>query len=143
MQPTASTSIKQQMQYHHRRCMSRIPVLCPDASVASLWFRNSGSEHQRLTCCEFAGWDSAQQFCLGPAAGPAEDRTDGADEEPVRRLEMNLEMTPGERASVTVSCQARRELDSLIYVLCVFQSGASHCVCLHVGLQQTSILIID
>ncbi|KAI2667140.1 RNA helicase Mov10l1 [Labeo rohita] len=61
------------------------------------------------------------KFCLRstsqnnskPPGGPAEDGTDGeaedgADEDSVRILEINLEMEPGGRASVPVSCQAKR-----------------------------------
>ncbi|KAF4116984.1 hypothetical protein G5714_001537 [Onychostoma macrolepis] len=73
-----------------------------------IWIQNSSSERQRLKCCEFAGWDSAQQFCLRSVSlknSPAEpgEEEDGADEESVQTLEME----PGERASVTVCCQAR------------------------------------
>uniref|UniRef100_A0A9J8C2J1 RNA helicase n=1 Tax=Cyprinus carpio carpio TaxID=630221 RepID=A0A9J8C2J1_CYPCA len=84
-------------------------LLLGDRKELQIWIQNSGSERQRLKCCELAGWDSAQQFCLRSvfvknsraAGGPAED---GADEESVQMLEMK----PGERASVTVCCQARR-----------------------------------
>uniref|UniRef100_A0A8C1DJT7 RNA helicase n=1 Tax=Cyprinus carpio carpio TaxID=630221 RepID=A0A8C1DJT7_CYPCA len=83
-------------------------LLLGDRKELQIWIQNSGSERQRLKCCELAGWDSAQQFCLRSvfvknsraAGGPAED---GADEESVQMLEMK----PGERASVTVCCQAR------------------------------------
>ncbi|XP_016113209.1 RNA helicase Mov10l1 [Sinocyclocheilus grahami] len=79
-------------------------LLLGNRKELQIWIQNSGSERQRLKCCEFAGWDSAQQFCLRsvsvknstPAGGPA-------DEESVQMLEMK----PGERASVTVCCQAR------------------------------------
>ncbi|XP_029908601.1 RNA helicase Mov10l1 isoform X3 [Myripristis murdjan] len=31
------------------------------------WIQNNGSETHRLKCCEFAGWDSEEQFTLGVA----------------------------------------------------------------------------
>ncbi|XP_016355564.1 RNA helicase Mov10l1 [Sinocyclocheilus anshuiensis] len=79
-------------------------LLLGNRKELQIWIQNSGSERQRLKCCEFAGWDSAQQFCLRsvsvknstPAGGPV-------DEDSVQMLEMK----PGERASVTVCCQAR------------------------------------
>lgn len=36
--------------------------------------RNQGSETHRLKCCEFAGWDSEEQFSLGTVADPPGQR---------------------------------------------------------------------
>lgn len=33
--------------------------------------RNKGSEVHRLKCCDFAGWDSVEQFTLGAVKGSA------------------------------------------------------------------------
>ncbi|XP_039987881.1 RNA helicase Mov10l1 [Xiphias gladius] len=34
-----------------------------------LWIQNKGSETRRLKCCDFAGWDSEEQFSLVPVKG--------------------------------------------------------------------------
>ncbi|XP_048035769.1 RNA helicase Mov10l1 isoform X1 [Megalobrama amblycephala] len=97
-----------------------------------IWIRNTGSESHSLKCCEFAGWDSGQQFCLSSVSlnnGKTQDmrascilnrcadesRTDGevedgegsVENQAVRMLERNLEIEPGEKVSVTLSCQAK------------------------------------
>lgn len=36
-------------------------------SNSSLFSSNTGSETHKLKCCEFAGWDSEEQFSFGPA----------------------------------------------------------------------------
>uniref|UniRef100_A0A667WEJ1 RNA helicase n=2 Tax=Myripristis murdjan TaxID=586833 RepID=A0A667WEJ1_9TELE len=50
-------------------CMYMIPFsMCVSLSLSlSLSNRNNGSETHRLKCCEFAGWDSEEQFTLGVA----------------------------------------------------------------------------
>ncbi|XP_055057100.2 RNA helicase Mov10l1 isoform X4 [Misgurnus anguillicaudatus] len=98
-----------------------------------IWVQNTGSERHRLKRCEFAGWDSEQQFSLssvspskppnikaadGPSGFyPAEGSRDAEVEDgkdlgslqtkAVRMLESDLEIVPGEKMSVTVSCQAK------------------------------------
>ncbi|KAA0718491.1 RNA helicase [Triplophysa tibetana] len=83
-----------------------------------IWIQNSGSECHRLKCCEFAGWDSEQQFSLrkpqhiqataGPTQGSRDGEIeDGEDVQTVRVLERNLEIVPGGKLCVTVRCQAR------------------------------------
>ncbi|XP_065129006.1 RNA helicase Mov10l1 [Paramisgurnus dabryanus] len=98
-----------------------------------IWVQNTGSERHRLKCCEFAGWDSEQQFSLSsvslskppnikaadgpsgfyPAEGSRDvEVEDGKDlgslqTEAVRMLASDLEIVPGEKMSVTVSCQAK------------------------------------
>ncbi|KAL1279707.1 hypothetical protein QQF64_014307 [Cirrhinus molitorella] len=84
-------------------------LLLGNGKELQIWIQNTGSERQRLTCCEFAGWDSGQQFCLRSASlrndkPPGKDTEDGEDEDSVRMLETNLEIEPGERAFVTVGC---------------------------------------
>ncbi|KAK2901476.1 hypothetical protein Q8A67_009591 [Cirrhinus molitorella] len=87
-------------------------LLLGNGKELQIWIQNTGSERQRLTCCEFAGWDSVQQFCLRSASlrndkPPGKKTEDGEDEDSVRMLETNLEIEPGERAFVTVGCQAK------------------------------------
>ncbi|XP_061629680.1 RNA helicase Mov10l1 isoform X2 [Phyllopteryx taeniolatus] len=94
-----------------------------------LWIQNKGSETHRLKCCEFAGWDSEQQFFLNPLKmGPKEkprsdsgpivveergsqaEEADGKETKPslsVRREEREAELPPGERLSIVVGCQAK------------------------------------
>lgn len=88
-----------------------------------LWNRNTGPECHRLKRCEFAGWDSEQQFSLSSvsyskpqhiqaAVGPAQGSRDGEvengeDVQTVRVMERNFEIVPGEKLCVTVRCQAR------------------------------------
>ncbi|XP_061679287.1 RNA helicase Mov10l1 isoform X2 [Syngnathoides biaculeatus] len=94
-----------------------------------LWIQNKGSETHHLKCCEFAGWDSEQQFFLSPRkvglnqkpgcnSGPglAEERgsqneeADGKETKPpfsVRREVREESLPPGERLSVVVGCKAK------------------------------------
>ncbi|XP_077098375.1 RNA helicase Mov10l1 isoform X2 [Siphateles boraxobius] len=106
------------------------PLLLGHRKELLIWIQNTGSENHRLKCCEFAGWDSGQQFCLSSvslsngktqdtrASGSfrrraGESRTDGEVEDgegddsvETRALRM-LEIEPGEKVSVTISCQAK------------------------------------
>ncbi|XP_078139377.1 RNA helicase Mov10l1 [Centroberyx gerrardi] len=109
-----------------------------------LWIQNKGSETHRLKCCEFAGWDSEEQFTLGTgkehtqprqkqhtsqtvcsmsgsALGPPKDHVCDAKEvdrendearqethfPAARTEEREVDIAPGERLSVLVSCQAK------------------------------------
>lgn len=45
-----------------RRCL----ILYIKNICAGFLFSNTGSETHILKCCEFAGWDSAEQFSFGP-----------------------------------------------------------------------------
>ncbi|XP_037110092.1 RNA helicase Mov10l1 isoform X3 [Syngnathus acus] len=90
----------------------------------TIWIQNKSSETHRLKCCDFAGWDSEEQFYLDPgetaqkerarhdsASAPAEERG-SRDEETkpslgLRREEREADLPPGERLSVVVGCQAK------------------------------------
>ncbi|XP_077373490.1 RNA helicase Mov10l1 isoform X3 [Festucalex cinctus] len=94
-----------------------------------LWIQNKGSETHRLQCCDFAGWDSEEQFILNTrktgrkeqsvsASGPVpvEEResqaeeSDGKETNPslgVRREEREEDLPPGGRLPVVVGCQAK------------------------------------
>uniref|UniRef100_A0A7N6AM39 RNA helicase n=1 Tax=Anabas testudineus TaxID=64144 RepID=A0A7N6AM39_ANATE len=106
--------------------------------------RNKGSETHRLKCCDFAGWDSVEQFTLVAVKGPAplrdkrhlqgnnsesENLLDSSEKQVndakegqkeycevlkekthfpgVRKEERELDISPGERLSVIVACQAK------------------------------------
>lgn len=86
--------------------------------------RNKGSERQTLRCCDFAGWDSKEQFtliteltaqqqdsleeeCPGSPEqqGPAPDTVDRKDSSvPEEKV---ADILPGERLSVAVACHAK------------------------------------
>ncbi|XP_026220713.1 RNA helicase Mov10l1 isoform X2 [Anabas testudineus] len=109
-----------------------------------LWIQNKGSETHRLKCCDFAGWDSVEQFTLVAVKGPAplrdkrhlqgnnsesENLLDSSEKQVndakegqkeycevlkekthfpgVRKEERELDISPGERLSVIVACQAK------------------------------------
>ncbi|KAM3610001.1 uncharacterized protein V6R79_023715 [Siganus canaliculatus] len=102
-----------------------------------LWIQNKGSSAQRLKWCDFAGWDSKEQFSLVADKNPASQRNaqplqencpessekqandgnilehDGKVEaEPshspgVRRKEREVDIQPGERLSIVVACEAK------------------------------------
>ncbi|KAG9280877.1 RNA helicase Mov10l1 [Astyanax mexicanus] len=40
-----------------------------------VWIHNTSSETHTLKCCEFAGWDSEEQFTLGPRLSPSNHNT--------------------------------------------------------------------
>ncbi|XP_077452584.1 RNA helicase Mov10l1 isoform X2 [Stigmatopora argus] len=89
-----------------------------------LWIQNKGSKTQHLKFCNFAGWDSEQQFFLktlkrDPKEQPPSDscpvptaegiQAAGKESAPrvnVRREERGADIRPGERQSVVVGCQA-------------------------------------
>uniref|UniRef100_A0A8D3C744 RNA helicase n=1 Tax=Scophthalmus maximus TaxID=52904 RepID=A0A8D3C744_SCOMX len=102
-----------------------------------LWIQNKGSETHRLKRCDFAGWDSKEQFSLvtvkgstttrqkqtlrgnGPESGKEVcdakelNKVNGDVVKKnnhslgVRREERELDIPPGERLSVVVACQAK------------------------------------
>ncbi|KAE8296076.1 RNA helicase Mov10l1 [Larimichthys crocea] len=39
-----------------------------------LWIQNKGSDAHRLKCCDFAGWDSKEQFTITAVKGPVQPR---------------------------------------------------------------------
>ncbi|XP_019135157.2 RNA helicase Mov10l1 isoform X1 [Larimichthys crocea] len=39
-----------------------------------LWIQNKGSDAHRLKCCDFAGWDSKEQFTIAAVKGPVQPR---------------------------------------------------------------------
>ncbi|XP_077567431.1 RNA helicase Mov10l1 [Stigmatopora nigra] len=89
-----------------------------------IWIQNKGSKTQHLKFCNFAGWDSEQQFFLktlkrDPNQQPtsyscpvptAEGIQEAGKESPsrvkVRREERGTDIRPGERQCVVVGCQA-------------------------------------
>ncbi|XP_058500594.1 RNA helicase Mov10l1 [Solea solea] len=106
------------------------------------WIQNKGSATHRLKYCDFAGWDSEEQFSLvtlkgstsqrrkrplsangsGSALESSEKRAFDAEVDKkigaevlketidcpdVRRQERELDISPGERVSVAVACQAK------------------------------------
>ncbi|XP_061891869.1 RNA helicase Mov10l1 isoform X2 [Entelurus aequoreus] len=94
-----------------------------------LWIQNKGSETHRLKTCDFAGWDSEEQFFFstvktgregqprsGSSEDPAEEQGHHADETDskeayvspgVRKEEREVDIPPGERLSIAVACQAK------------------------------------
>ncbi|XP_074532791.1 RNA helicase Mov10l1 isoform X2 [Halichoeres trimaculatus] len=44
-------------------------VMIGDERSLVLWIQNKGSDTHRLKCCDFAGWDSREQFTLVPVKG--------------------------------------------------------------------------
>uniref|UniRef100_A0A8C3AJT2 RNA helicase n=1 Tax=Cyclopterus lumpus TaxID=8103 RepID=A0A8C3AJT2_CYCLU len=73
-----------------------------------LWIQNKGSEIHRLKCCDFAGWDSEEQFTLVTVHkenGEALKKT--IQFSGVRRQERAVDIPPGERLSIVVACQAK------------------------------------
>ncbi|XP_057692780.1 RNA helicase Mov10l1 isoform X1 [Corythoichthys intestinalis] len=93
-----------------------------------LWIQNKGSKTHHLKFCNFAGWDSEEQFFLKtlerelkePASDscpvPVEERgshagaTGGKETQHslgVRREERGADIPPGERLCVVVGCQAK------------------------------------
>ncbi|KAK7162511.1 hypothetical protein R3I93_006737 [Phoxinus phoxinus] len=101
------------------------PLLLGHRKELQIWIRNTGSESHRLKCCEFAGWESGQQFGLSSVSlsnGKTQDmsasgsfhrragerRTDGEVEDGEDSVETQaLKVEPGEKVSVTISCQAK------------------------------------
>ncbi|XP_030630697.1 RNA helicase Mov10l1 [Chanos chanos] len=99
-----------------------------------IWIENQGLERQTLKCYEFAGWDTERQFSLAHVAdtvthtpdlskqqpaitqllvdGTVELETDGIPETAkktsvIRMVQRDLEIVPGGKTSVAVSCQAK------------------------------------
>ncbi|XP_023180568.1 RNA helicase Mov10l1 [Xiphophorus maculatus] len=101
-----------------------------------LWIQNNGSESQRLKCCDFAGWDSEEQFTVVTVStspnqrqkpvhknlkessekqvGDAKEveRENGAMQTDTvlphdARKEREVEISPGERVSVVIACKAK------------------------------------
>ncbi|KAK5599967.1 hypothetical protein CRENBAI_012535 [Crenichthys baileyi] len=89
-----------------------------------LWIQNKGSESQILKCCDFAGWDSEEQFTLVTAGirkssekqvGDAKEvdgenvaiQTDVARSPGARKDTGEVEISPGGRVSVVVACKAK------------------------------------
>ncbi|XP_067308274.1 RNA helicase Mov10l1 isoform X2 [Pseudorasbora parva] len=100
-------------------------LLLGDCKQLLIWIQNTGSESHRLKCCEFAGWDSGQQFFLSSVslnngktqdsfhqcAGESringeEEDGEGGDSVETQAVQM-LEIEPGEKVSLTVSCQSK------------------------------------
>ncbi|XP_047239037.1 RNA helicase Mov10l1 isoform X3 [Girardinichthys multiradiatus] len=89
-----------------------------------LWIQNEGSQSQILKCCDFAGWDSEEQFTLVTASirkssekqvGDAKEvdgenvaiQTDAAQSPGARKDTGEVEISPGGRVSVVVACKAK------------------------------------
>ncbi|CAM4596887.1 unnamed protein product [Leuciscus chuanchicus] len=95
------------------------PLLLGHRKELLIWIQNTGSESHRLKCCEFAGWDSGQQFCLSSVSlsnGKTQDMRasgsreieDGEGEDSVETQALwMLEIEPREKVSVTIGCQAK------------------------------------
>ncbi|XP_034541306.1 RNA helicase Mov10l1 isoform X2 [Notolabrus celidotus] len=45
-------------------------LMIGDEGKLVLWIQNKGSDTHRLKCCDFAGWDSKEQFTLVPVKEP-------------------------------------------------------------------------
>ncbi|KAM6937901.1 RNA helicase Mov10l1 [Xenentodon cancila] len=101
------------------------------------WIQNKSSETLRLKCCDFAGWDSEEQFTVVAVNGCRErpkylqencpessgkeqgrdakevDGEKGATQNDtvhligVRRKEKEVEISPGERLAIVIACQAK------------------------------------
>lgn len=99
------------------------------------WIQNNGLEKHTLNCCEFAGWDSEEQFTLvivagsklvgqkqGPETAPetSEEENGGVKKKEngklqkrdtkaigVRRHEQKVEIPAGKRISITVACNSK------------------------------------
>lgn len=87
--------------------------------------RNKGSETQTLKLLDFAGWDSEEQFYLrlGSTTGRQQPHTPNGSAEAVdkentqvekeiipdsaRREEKEVEISPGDRLSIRLVCQAK------------------------------------
>ncbi|XP_007546763.1 RNA helicase Mov10l1 [Poecilia formosa] len=101
-----------------------------------LWIQNNGSESQTLKCCDFAGWDSAEQFTVVTVSTapnqrqkPVHKNFPESSEEQVgdakkvkrengamqtdadlphdARKKREVEISPGERVSVVIACKAK------------------------------------
>ncbi|XP_008274336.1 RNA helicase Mov10l1 [Stegastes partitus] len=104
-----------------------------------LWIQNKGSETHRLKCCDFAGWDSEEQFTLVTDNGltslsqkpqvlqencpessekqvrdarevgkeNGETQKETVHSTGVRREEREVDISPGERLSVTIACHTK------------------------------------
>ncbi|XP_035988416.1 RNA helicase Mov10l1 isoform X3 [Fundulus heteroclitus] len=100
-----------------------------------LWIQNKGSESQTLKCCDFAGWDSEEQFTVvtvGRSTSPNQrqqlvdqncsesrekqvgdakerDGENGATQtDPVRSHDaVEVEISPGGRIPVVIACEAK------------------------------------
>uniref|UniRef100_A0A665X863 RNA helicase n=1 Tax=Echeneis naucrates TaxID=173247 RepID=A0A665X863_ECHNA len=95
-----------------------------------LWIQNKGPDTQKLKYCDFAGWDSQEQFTLVTVKGStlrqkqplqkngAESACiiesgeklisdENSHSSGVRRKERAMDIPPGERLSVVVACQAK------------------------------------
>ncbi|XP_029379365.1 RNA helicase Mov10l1 [Echeneis naucrates] len=71
-----------------------------------LWIQNKGPDTQKLKYCDFAGWDSQEQFTLVTVKGSTL-RQKQPHSSGVRRKERAMDIPPGERLSVVVACQAK------------------------------------
>ncbi|XP_064785037.1 RNA helicase Mov10l1 [Oncorhynchus masou masou] len=78
-------------------------LLLGESRELVVWIQNRGSETHRLKCCEFAGWDSEEQFNLGTVTDPPGQREGPA----IRTDERDVEIAPGEKVSVKVGCRAK------------------------------------
>uniref|UniRef100_UPI0037E73AEA RNA helicase Mov10l1 n=1 Tax=Semicossyphus pulcher TaxID=241346 RepID=UPI0037E73AEA len=86
-----------------------------------LWIQNKGKDTHRLKCCDFAGWDSKEQFTLVTVEGSKKQINGEKEVEKgigevikdtlhspgVRSEEREVDITPGERLSVAVACHAK------------------------------------
>lgn len=89
--------------------------------------RNKGSERHTLKCCDFAGWDSKEQFTLiakqltaqQQQQHPSEEKCPGSPDQHVPGPdavdredgplpeEKVADILPGERLSIAVACHAK------------------------------------
>ncbi|XP_053740510.1 RNA helicase Mov10l1 isoform X3 [Synchiropus splendidus] len=104
-------------------------LLIGESAQLVLWIQNEGSETHTLRHCDFAGWDSEQQFSLLSVDGPKRSRpkqTETQDNSELdtagevepdegrtgeskvpRKQSVEVEIAPGERLSVSVACDAK------------------------------------
>ncbi|KAI5100366.1 RNA helicase Mov10l1, partial [Silurus meridionalis] len=86
-------------------------VVSEETHFGSLWLgeskelliflHNTGSETHKLKWCEFAGWDSEEQFSFRLTPHNAEEAPR------LRAIERNLSILPGEKVSITIGCHAK------------------------------------
>lgn len=113
-----------------------------------IWIQNNGSDRHRLKCCDFAGWDSTEQFSVTAKELTAQQQhplrekrprfpeqqgtgPDAVDREgtsvPQETLgssgeEALMDILPGERFSVAVTCHAKNLGSSSELLLLHFSS---------------------
>ncbi|XP_029951705.1 RNA helicase Mov10l1 [Salarias fasciatus] len=110
-------------------------LMIGDRRELVFWIQNKGSEVHRLQYCDFAGWDSEEQFALvavngaepprerknsshGNGCHPSTTKIEAGDKNTDmkqqaacstegRRQQKEVDIPPGERVSIVLSCQAK------------------------------------